>query len=115
MQAQPSEQVAVVAKVNPANNNNSAANSDAVDMSKFREAMFALILGAAAIQLFFLLLHKGHWPSLRHLLTERAVQRFASAEGRPWRNWARTEAEREFRETLRKGIPLFPGTGFAHQ
>jgi hypothetical protein len=46
MQTQPSEQVAVVAKVNPANNNNSAANSDAVDMSKFREAMFILVLGA---------------------------------------------------------------------
>lgn len=46
MQSQPSERAAVAAKVNPANNNNSTQNSDAVDMNKFHEAMFILVLGA---------------------------------------------------------------------
>jgi hypothetical protein len=47
MHSQPSERVAVVGKVSPANHNNSTVNTDYVDMSKFHEAMFVLLLGAA--------------------------------------------------------------------
>ena len=43
---QSSERSAIVAVVNPANNNNATANSAAIDMSKFHEAMFILLLGA---------------------------------------------------------------------
>ena len=43
---QPSERSAIVAVVNPANNNNAATNSAAIDMSRFHEAMFVLLLGA---------------------------------------------------------------------
>ncbi len=47
MQSQPSERIAVVGKVSPANHNNSTVNTDYIDMSKFHEAMFILLLGAA--------------------------------------------------------------------
>ena len=46
MQSQPSERAAVVATIDPANYNNSTQNSDYVDMSKFHEAMFVVLLGA---------------------------------------------------------------------
>jgi len=46
MQSQPSERAAVVATIDPANLNNSTAVSDWIDMRKFHEAMFVLILGA---------------------------------------------------------------------
>src|SRR5262245_23290463 len=46
MQSWPHEQAAVVAKINPANNNNSTQNSDSVDLSKFHAAMFILLLGS---------------------------------------------------------------------
>jgi hypothetical protein len=46
MSSQPSEQAAVVGKINPANNNNSTVNTDYVDMSKWHEAMFIFVLGA---------------------------------------------------------------------
>ena len=42
----PSERAAVVARTNPANINNSTVLSDAVDMSKFHEAMFIILIGA---------------------------------------------------------------------
>lgn len=44
--SQPSERMAVMATIDPANLNNSTATSDAVDMSKFDEAIFILIAGA---------------------------------------------------------------------
>jgi hypothetical protein len=43
---QPSERSAIVSVVNPVNNNNATANSAAIDMSKFHEAMFILLLGS---------------------------------------------------------------------
>src|SRR2546430_2138114 len=43
---QPSERSAVVSVTNPANNNNATANSAAIDMSKFHEALFILLLGS---------------------------------------------------------------------
>jgi hypothetical protein len=46
MISQPSERVAIAAVVNPANNNNTTANTAAVDMSKWHEAMFVLLLGS---------------------------------------------------------------------
>lgn len=46
MHTWPHEQAAVAAKINPANNNNSTQNSDAVDLSKFHAAMFVLLLGS---------------------------------------------------------------------
>jgi hypothetical protein len=42
----PSERSTIVSVVNPANNNNATANSAAIDMSKFHEALFVLLLGA---------------------------------------------------------------------
>ncbi|HYV40100.1 MAG TPA: hypothetical protein VE988_30720 [Gemmataceae bacterium] len=46
MITQPYERAAVVATTDPANINNSTVTSDAVDMSKFHEALFIIILGA---------------------------------------------------------------------
>ncbi len=46
MQSQPSERAAVVATIDPANYNDSTQNTDYVDMSKFHEAMFVVLLGA---------------------------------------------------------------------
>lgn len=46
MHSQPSERAAIVATIDPANHNNSTQTSDAVDMSKFHEAMFILLAGA---------------------------------------------------------------------
>ena len=46
MQSWPHELAGVVAKINPANNNNSTQNSDSVDLSKFHAAMFILLLGS---------------------------------------------------------------------
>ena len=47
MNSQPSERMAVVATIDPANHNNSTQTSDAVDMSKFHEAIFILLAGGA--------------------------------------------------------------------
>src|SRR5687768_16065791 len=46
MSSQPSEHAGIVATIDPANHNNSTQTSDAVDMSKFHEALFILIAGA---------------------------------------------------------------------
>src|SRR5205807_2589077 len=46
MHSQPSERAAVVATIDPANYNNSTQNTDYVDMSKFHEAMFVVMLGS---------------------------------------------------------------------
>ncbi|MFO0876497.1 MAG: hypothetical protein U0840_03910 [Gemmataceae bacterium] len=46
MPAQPHERAAVVSTIDPANLNNNTSTGDAVDMSKFRSAMFILALGA---------------------------------------------------------------------
>ena len=54
-------------------------------------AISNLASGAPTL-LLFLLLRLGHAPELRAELTERAALRFASLEGRPWQNWARTHA-----------------------
>lgn len=43
--AQPYEKAAVVAAVSPLNGNNTTTLSDAVDMSKFGEALFVLLTG----------------------------------------------------------------------
>ena len=48
MQSQPSERIAVVATIDPVDVNNAASGSDAVDMSKFREAMFIGLTGVMA-------------------------------------------------------------------
>jgi hypothetical protein len=45
MQSQPSERIAVVGKISPANHNNSTVNTDYIDVSKFHEIMFVLLLG----------------------------------------------------------------------
>lgn len=47
MQTQPSERLAVAATIDPANHNNSTQVSDWIDMRKFHEAAFVLLLGAA--------------------------------------------------------------------
>ncbi len=47
MKGQPSENAAVVAKVDPKNGNNSTQNTDIVDMSKFAEAMLVVQTGAS--------------------------------------------------------------------
>jgi hypothetical protein len=46
--SQPSEHIAVVATVDPIDGNNSTIKTDAVDMSKFHEAMFVLLTGVLA-------------------------------------------------------------------
>jgi hypothetical protein len=46
MQSQPSERAAVIGKISPANYNNTVPNTDYVDMSKFHEVMFVLLLGS---------------------------------------------------------------------
>lgn len=46
MTSQPSERIAVVGKIDPANNNNSSVNTDYVDMAKWHEALFIFQLGA---------------------------------------------------------------------
>lgn len=46
MPTQPSERAAVVSVIDPANLNNATTVGDAVDMSKFHEAMFILAIGA---------------------------------------------------------------------
>jgi len=46
MQSQPSERAAVVATIDPANYNNSTQTTDYIDMSKFHEVMFVVMLGA---------------------------------------------------------------------
>ena len=46
MLAQPSEKAPVVDFINPQNANNSTKNSSGIDMSKFYEAYFVLILGS---------------------------------------------------------------------
>jgi hypothetical protein len=45
MISQPSERIAVVATVDPIDGNNTTIKTDAVDMSKFAEAMFVLMTG----------------------------------------------------------------------
>lgn len=45
MHSQPSERAAVAATIDPANLNNSTTDSDWIDLSKFREALFILIAG----------------------------------------------------------------------
>jgi hypothetical protein len=45
MSSQPTERAAIVATIDPQNGNNAATSSDAVDMSKFHEAMFILATG----------------------------------------------------------------------
>jgi hypothetical protein len=49
MPSQPSERVAVVGAIDPALRDNTTVTSDAVDMSKFHEAMFVLLIGATDI------------------------------------------------------------------
>ncbi len=46
MQSQPSERAAVVSVIDPANLNNATTVGDAVDMSRFHEAIFILAMGA---------------------------------------------------------------------
>jgi len=46
MHSQPSERVAVVSVIDPANLNNATTVGDAVDMSDFHEAIFILAMGA---------------------------------------------------------------------
>ncbi len=46
MLSQPSEQAAVVATIDPANQNNSTQVSDWVDLRKFHQVLFVLLLGA---------------------------------------------------------------------
>ena len=46
MHSQPSERAAVCATIDPFNGNNAATSSDAIDLSKFHEAMFVLLSGA---------------------------------------------------------------------
>ena len=50
MQSQPSERVAVVGTVDPQTVANTEKLTDAVDMSKFEEAMFILLLGDMAAE-----------------------------------------------------------------
>jgi len=45
MQSQPSERVAIVGAISPVNGNNTTTLTDAVDMSKWQEAMFILQSG----------------------------------------------------------------------
>src|SRR5262245_28426320 len=46
MESWPDERAAVCATIDPFNGNNAATASDAIDMSKFGEAMFILLAGA---------------------------------------------------------------------
>jgi hypothetical protein len=46
MENQPGERMAVVGTIDPFNGNNATTLSDAVDMSKFHEAVFILSIGA---------------------------------------------------------------------
>ena len=46
MENWPHERAILAATIDPANNNNASFNTDNVDMSKFHEAMFVLVLGA---------------------------------------------------------------------
>ena len=48
MSSLPSERAAVVATVDPIDGNNTTIKTDAVDLSKFREAMFVLLTGVMA-------------------------------------------------------------------
>lgn len=46
MESWPDERAAVCATIDPFNGNNAATASDAIDMSKFGEALFVLLIGA---------------------------------------------------------------------
>lgn len=46
MMSQPSERIAVAATIDPIDGQNTTVKSDAVDMSKFHEALFILLTGA---------------------------------------------------------------------
>ena len=80
MQSQPSERAAVVGKIDPALRDNTTADTDVVDMSKFAEAMFVFQCGATDITVDFKLLESDASGGTYTDISGKSITQFAATD-----------------------------------
>ena len=74
MESWPHERAILAATIDPVNNNNASFNTDNVDLSKFHEAMFVLVLGAVDTTVDFKLQESSDGSSFSDLSGKAITQ-----------------------------------------